>query len=311
MKVLFVFAFVCLAAWPQTPPAPAAAPPAAPAPAMPDLPDDTVVAILDDGHKMTMAEFKKIWAVMPQQNQQMALRDKTNFIKQWALMRKIALMAEKDKLDEQSPTKEALNYYRMMILSQAEINSTMNSNSMEGLDADKYYQANKEKYKQVKVKAIYIPFSTAQASQISKGKPVLTEEAAKTKAEKVAAEARGGADFVKLVKENSEDEASKSKDGDFATLRPNDNVPDAIRSVVFQLKQGEISDPVRQSNGFYVLKASEVSYRPLQDVEADILSTLRQQRFKKWMDGINEENKVTFPTPAFLSAAPAPAPSGK
>jgi parvulin-like peptidyl-prolyl isomerase len=220
-------------------------------------------------------------------------------------------MAEKDKLDEQSPTKEALNYYRMMILSQAEINSTMNSNSMEGLDADKYYQANKEKYKQVKVKAIYIPFSTAQASQISKGKPVLTEEAAKTKAEKVAAEARGGADFVKLVKENSEDEASKSKDGDFATLRPNDNVPDAIRSVVFQLKQGEISDPVRQSNGFYVLKASEVSYRPLQDVEADILSTLRQQRFKKWMDGINEENKVTFPTPAFLSAAPAPAPSGK
>jgi parvulin-like peptidyl-prolyl isomerase len=309
MKAFTPFVFLCLsAASAQTPPSPA--PPAAPpAATMPDLPDDAVVAVFDDGVKFTMADFKAVYNVLPQQNQQLALRDKAGFIKQWALMRKLAMLGEKEKIDQESPTKDALNYYRWMILSQAEINHVMNGSQYGEEDAEKYYQANKEKYKQVKVKAIYIPFSTAQASQISKGKAVLTEEMAKAKAEKLAAAARGGADFIKLVKENSEDEASKAKDGDFATLRQNDNVPDAIRSAVFQLKQGEITDPVRQPNGFYVLQAAEVGYRPLNDVLSEIYGLVRQQKFQQWMERTNQENKVTFPTPAFLGSLPiAPTP---
>jgi parvulin-like peptidyl-prolyl isomerase len=58
---------------------------------------------------------------------------------------------------------------------------------------------------------------------------------------------KGGADFVKLVKENSQDEASRDKDGDFATLRYGDNIPNAFRSAVFALKQGEVCSAPRKS----------------------------------------------------------------
>ena len=233
MKFLTSFAFLCLSAvWAQT----AAAPKA---PAFPPLPDDAVIAVFDDGHQLTMGEFKKIYAALPPQNQQMALRDRKTFLEQWAFMRKLSQLAEKEKLDQQSPTKEALDYYRMMILSQAKVNDVVSSTIVEPGEIVKYYDLNKDKYKQVRVKAIYIGFSS-DASH-SGGKPSRTEEEAKSKAEKLRSEIHSEADFVKLVKEDSEDETSKAKDGDLAVFRPSDNIPDAIRTEVFSMKQGDVA----------------------------------------------------------------------
>ena len=301
MKFLTSFAFLCLSAvWAQT----AAAPKA---PAFPPLPDDAVIAVFDDGHQLTMGEFKKIYAALPPQNQQMALRDRKTFLEQWAFMRKLSQLAEKEKLDQQSPTKEALDYYRMMILSQAKVNDVVSSTIVEPGEIVKYYDLNKDKYKQVRVKAIYIGFSS-DASH-SGGKPSRTEEEAKSKAEKLRSEIHSEADFVKLVKEDSEDETSKAKDGDLAVFRPSDNIPDAIRTEVFSMKQGDISEPVRQPNGYYLLRAQEVTYRPLSEVRGEIFTQLKQEHYAEWLANENKGTKVEFPNPAFLNeATPAAAP---
>lgn len=293
MKSLSALVFACLsAAWAQT------APPAAP-PAIPDLPDPTVVAVLDDGTRLTMADFKKLYAALPPQVQQNALRDRKAFLESWAFMRKLALMAEQEKLDQESPARETLEYYRWSVLSQTKINAALNAATVEPADILKYYDVYKEKFKQVRVRALYISFGGT-------GKNARTEEEAKAKAAKLLAAIRGGADFVKLVKENSDDETSRAKDGDFATLRPADNIPDAIRDAVFALKQAQVSDPVRQPNGFYLLRAEEVVYRPLSQARDEIFSDLKQDRFKQWLDQIHDETKVQFPTPAFLGAAATP-----
>src|SRR5689334_9018313 len=128
MKFPIYLAFACLVSLqaqtqpPQTPAAPAAS---TPAPAIPDIPDATVVAVFEDGTKFTMGDFKKMYAALPPENQQMALRQRQSFMQQWGLMRKLSQMAEKDKLDQQSPIKETLDYYRMMILSQAKMNDQL------------------------------------------------------------------------------------------------------------------------------------------------------------------------------------------
>jgi peptidyl-prolyl cis-trans isomerase C len=299
MKVLSVFAFACISvAWGQAP-APAAGP------ALPDIPEATVIAVFEDGKELTMGDFKKIFAVLPPQNQQMALRDRKTFIEQWAFMRKLSKMAEAQKLDQLSPNRESLEYYRMMILSQAKVNEVVNATTVPPEEISGYYEANKEKYKQVRVKAIYVAFS-ADAPQASiKGKKVLTEDEAKAKAEKLLAQVRGGADFVKVVKENSDDETSRAKDGDLATFRPSDNIPDAFRSAVFAMKQGEVAGPLKQPNGYYLLRAEEVGYRPLAEVRDEIFGQLRQQHYTQWLDKTNRETKVQFPNPKFLEAAPA------
>lgn len=286
MKFPIFLAFLCLSAgWAQTTPA-------ASAPVLPQLPDDTVIARFEDGTQLTMGEFKKLYAVLPPQNQQMALRDRKTFLQQWAFMRKLSAMAEKDKLQDQSPTKEALEYYRLMILSQAKVNEVVSSTAVEPGEIVKYYDVNKEKYKQVKVKAIYIGFGGSGSKR--------TEEEAKEKAAKLLSDLRGGADFTKLVKENSEDETSKAKDGELAVFRSSDNIPDAIRATVFSLKEGQISDPVRQPNGYYLLRADQITYRPLSEVRDEIFGQLKQEHYAKWLADENKSTKVEFANPAFL-----------
>jgi peptidyl-prolyl cis-trans isomerase C len=308
MKAFNLFVFICLGA--GVPVARAqAAPPAAPAPQMPNLPDETVIAIFDDGTKFTMGDFKKYYRVLPEANQQMALRDRAGFLHQWALFRKLAKQADELKMGEQSPYKETLEYARMQVLIQARLSAELNSGAVDSADVLKYYDANKEKYKQVKVKAIYITFSDAAPSSSSskdnKVKKTLTEEEAKARVTKLLADIRAGADFVKLVQENSEDVTSKAKDGDFATLHPGDNIPDAFRAAVFALKQGEVSEPLRQPNGYYLLRAEEVLYRPLAEVRDGIFEALKQERYSRWMAQVNRETKVEITSPAFVSAAPA------
>jgi peptidyl-prolyl cis-trans isomerase C len=304
MKVFCLLAFASFAAiWAQSAPAPAA-----PAPSMPDLPDDAVVAIFGDGTKFTMGNFRKIYEALPPANQQMALRNREQWLHQWELFRKLTKMAEEAKLDEESPYKESLAYQRMTVLATAQINATMNLIVVEPGDIVKYYESNKQKYTQVRVKAIYIAFNDdAAASSTSKGKKPLTEAEAQVKAGKLLAAIKNGADFVKLVKQNSDDETSREKDGEFATLRSTDNIPDAFRAAVFALKKGEVSEPLKQPNGFYLLRAEEVTVRPLSEVRDEIYNELKSVRSNEWLRGMDRDAKVQIVNPAFISDAPAPA----
>jgi parvulin-like peptidyl-prolyl isomerase len=287
MKVLSLFAFLCLGAvWAQTP--------SAQQPTLPNLPDDTVVAVFDDGTNFTFSDFKKVYAALPPDAQKMALMDRRSFVQQWALMRKLAKMAEQDGIDKESPTKEVLEYNRFFVLMNAKLNKQLVVTEVQPNEIVNYYNDHKEDYKQVHLRAIYVAF----------GKK-LTEEQAKGKAEKLLSQVRGGADFVKLVKENSDDETSRAKDGDFLTLHPGDNVPDALRTSVFKLKQGEVSDLVRQAGGFYIFRADEVNYRPISQVREAIFSAIKEQHYKEWLDQTNRGVQVQFTSPSFLGLVPA------
>jgi len=271
---------------------------------LPEIPDATVIATFDDGVQFTMGEFRKFYAILPPQNQQNALRDRRTFLQHWAFMRKLSLMADQQKLDQESPSKEALAYNHMVVMSQAKLNDALNAIVVNPKDIVLHYELGKENYKQVRVKTIYFAFSSAQETA---GKKPLTEDAAKAKAQKVLAGLRTGGDFLKAVKEHSDDEMSRTKDGDFATLRPSDNIPDVIKSAVFALKDGEITEPVRQPNGFYLFRAEEVSYRPLSQVREEISGTLKQQQYRDWLDQENRRAQVTYTSPAFLGeTAPEP-----
>jgi len=274
---------------------------------MPDLPDDTVVAIFGDGTKFTMGDFRKLYAALPAGNQQMALRNREQWLHQWELMRKLTKLAADAKLDQQTPYKESLEWGRMNVLANAQVNATVNAMAVEPEEIVKYYDSNKVKFTQVRVKAIYIAFNDdAAAGSTAKGKKPLTEAEAKAKAVKLLAAIKGGTDFVKLVKENSDDETSREKDGDFATLHSSDNIPDAFRAAVFSLKKGEVSEPLKQPNGFYLLRAEEVTVRPLSEVRDDIYNDLKAAKSDQWLRKMDSETKVQIVSPAFLGAPEPP-----
>src|SRR6478672_3499634 len=101
MKALFLTVFSC-ALWAQTAPAP-------PSASLANLADDEVIATFSDGTKITTAQFKAYYGILSPQQQQLVLRDPSEFLHQWAVFRRLSQIAVERKLNEQSPYKEALD----------------------------------------------------------------------------------------------------------------------------------------------------------------------------------------------------------
>jgi hypothetical protein len=299
MKALSILLLACLAGLAQTPPPPAVPPI--------NLPDETVICVFEDGHKMTVGEFKKIYAILPPETQQTALTKREDFLKGWAVMRKLAQMAKADKLDEGSPAKEQLDYYDMRILTDAEMLDASHKVTVPAADAKTFYDAHRDNYKEVQLKAIYLSFAdgaAAPATSSASSTTKRTEEQTKVLAAKLVADLRGGADFTKLVEQYSDDATSKAKAGDFATIHGSDNIPEEVKSVVMALKQGAISEPLRQPSAIYIFRAESVTYKPFDEVSMDIFNQLKTQQYRVWMDQINRNVKVEFKSQEFLNAAP-------
>jgi peptidyl-prolyl cis-trans isomerase C len=268
------------------------------------LPDTAVIATLD-GEPLTMGQFKTFTSFLQPQAQQLVVTNPEELVREIALMRKLLAFALEQKLDQTSPVREQLEYNRLVMLSQAGGSYLLASPTVESSEILNYYNAHKEDFKQVKVKAICISFSLTPAPR---GAPkVLSEEEAKAKAARLLAAIRGGADFVKLVRENSDDATSKARDGDFDTVTASDtNISQAMRAAAFQLKQGETSEPVRQPNGFYLLRAEALSFQPLSQVRDRIFSEIKQNKGKALLDKMHGELKIEFPNSAFPGKSPAP-----
>lgn len=301
MKSFLLFLFTSLFTAPFTASvwAQQAVPQAAPPPAAPDLPPDTVVATFGEGQKLTAGELKNFLAAMPPNMQQNALRDRKAFVQQFVMMHRLSEMAEQAKLDQRSPTKESLAFNRMYILMNAQLHEALGGISVQPGEAQSYYDQNKSKFTQVKVKAIYIRYASGSADG-AKGAKLPTEAEAEAKALKLRAALVEGADFVKLVKENSEDQTSAAKNGDFGTMHSTDNLPDAIRTAIFALKAGEVSVPVKQPNGFYLFRAEEVSAQPLAEVQEEVLNEVKQAHFKQWMDEVSRSLNLKIQNEAFF-----------
>ena len=297
MKSFLVFLFTA-AVWAQS------APP-------PSVPPDTVVATFEDGRNITAGELTAFLAAMPPNMAQAARRDRKAFVQQFAMMHRLSEIAEKAQLDRQSPTREALAFNRMYLLMNAQLHEVLTTITVPPAETQSFYNANKQRFTQVKVKAIYIPFS-ADASAACAAEPKhLSEADAQTKILKLRAAIAGGADFVKLVKENSQDPTSAAKEGDFGAIRTTDNLPDAIRGAIFALKQGEVSEPVKQPNGFYLFRAEEVTAQPFAEVQDEVLNQLKQAHFKQYMDEVTRSLNLKIQNEGYFTGDGGAAVSGK
>jgi peptidyl-prolyl cis-trans isomerase C len=283
---------------------PAEPPQAVAATPPPPVAPDTVVAEVE-GRKITAAEMDKILASLPANNQQ-AIRARPQLLTQVFLMQRLAEDAAKAGLDKQSPYREQLDAYRLQLLSNAELSTVNNSMQIPQEDEQKYYKENPDKFKEVRVRVIYIAFNPTPGKAPEDGKKQRTEAAAKAQIEDLAKQIQGGADFGKLARELSDDQASAAKDGDFGVVKQNSSYPKEIKDAVFALKQGEISSPVKQPNGFYLIRAEEVTQQPYNDALVQINQAVRQLKFQEWLKGMQAQYNVKIESPAYFAPrAPA------
>ena len=271
-----------------------------PAPISPE----TVVARIG-GQPVTAGQLRAITQIIPTQAQKNLLKDGKTLVDYVAFMRKLASMAEKAHLDQQSPIKETLEAQRTLTMATAEFAAAQDSIPVSGDDQKQFYQANKDRYTQAKIKLLYIAYHNNPPPQTDpKAKKILNEQEAKAKTEKLLAQIRAGADFVKLVRENSED-PSKAKDGDFGTpiRRSEKALPDDVITAIFAMKPGQVGEPVRTPIGYYLFRLEELTTQPYEEVSSDIFMEIRQRRFNELMNQTRKDLDVKIEKPEFFTQA--------
>jgi peptidyl-prolyl cis-trans isomerase C len=263
---------------------------------------DKVVATIN-GQPLTGKQLEEFSKGLPSQFQQFYQQDKEGFLKQYAVLMKFSKLAEEAKVDQAAPYKQRLEFTRLQILSQAYVEDYRNKIAVKDEDIKSFYDKNKDNYTQAKLQVILVNYSATPAKEGEK--PKLAEADAKKKSDDIVKQLRGGADFKKLVAENSDDAASKAKGGDFGTIRRSDQIPDELKKAIFALKAGEYSDPVKQPNGFYIFKVAEYTAQPLEEVKSLMTSQLRDQQFQEWLKTTQDTADAKVEDPAFFGKAPA------
>ena len=158
-------------------------------------------------------------------------------------------------------------------------------------DVEAFYKQNLAQYSTpAQARASHILFKT-------EGKD---ENAVRAQAEDVLKKAQAGADFAELAKQYSEDDSNKDKGGDLDYFGKGRMVPE-FEAAAFGMKNGEISNLVKTSFGFHIIKMvdnqAEV-VRPLDAVKPEIADQLRWQK---------AQQDAEAQAKALASAAKAPA----
>jgi len=253
---------------------------------------NAVVATVN-GRKMTADEVRKMVAGIPAQAQQAFTKDPKQFMQEYAWYVNLQASAEKLGLAERSPYKEILAFNRMLTLVQASWNHEYLQVVVTPEQQKKFYDEHADRYRETQAKLIYIPFSNDAG-----------ESEAKAKAEKVVQQARGGVDFVQLVKEHSQDNASKAQNGDIgmAIRSSTTQMPEPMRNAILALKAGQVSDPLRHQNGYYVFRAQSAGVLPYEKVKDEIYKELKDVGFNEWKEKTKAQSSVQFENEAFFQS---------
>ena len=194
--------------------------------------------------------------------------------------------------------------------------------SVTDAEADEFYKANPDKFTQPeRVRASHILVKVEQDAKAD----VVAEK--QKQAQAIADRVKKGEDFGKLAEELSEDPSAKQNKGDLDYFNKEQMVPE-FSNAAFAMKKDEISNPVRSSFGFHIIKVTDHQQAgtvSLEQVKPRLLAALKRQKeeqeFHKLVDGLREKAdvKINLPeppaaavpgadaAPAAPAAAPAPA----
>jgi peptidyl-prolyl cis-trans isomerase C len=200
----------------------------------------------------------------------------------------IADLARKEGLDKHEDVQVQLKYMvNDLLFREFTIRNIMDKVTVTEEDAKKYYENNNEKFiipEQVRARHILIKIPFGASEEESKQ--------AEEKANNVLEWLKKGEKFENLSEQYSEDETSAKKGGDLGYI-PKGRMAKAFEDAAFSMKPGEISQPVRTSLGFHIIK--------LEDRKEE-----EKKSFEEVKDSITpqlENEKKQFEVQAFIQKA--------
>lgn len=114
------------------------------------------------------------------------------------------------------------------------------------------------------------------------------DDAAKKRAEDLATQASGGADFAALAGSSSDDLGTKANGGDVGTLPLDNQDPSGLIAAAQKLSPGQVSQPLKGNDGYYIIKLIEKNDSSVRYAQIKVGLT----EFDKRFDAVKNAKKI-------------------
>jgi parvulin-like peptidyl-prolyl isomerase len=274
---------------------------------------DTVVAKID-GRDITAAEVQKAMRGWTQDIDLEYQRSPSSALHDVFTMLYLAAEADKRQLGQDQLWKEQIDAARARILSSAMLTYEHDHFPVSEQDIVNYYEPNKSRFEQATIRIIKIGFKEPMpkgnsAEDVKKAAEVVvqnehapnrSEADAQMLAADIVKKLRGGADFVAMVKQYSDDADSKAADGAYGKLTLASSYPEEMKKAIFALPSGGITDPVRQGNALYIIRRDDKSFLSIDEVRQTIASEIRTQHLQAYATELNKRFTPLILKPEFF-----------
>ena len=193
--------------------------------------------------------------------------------------------AKKKNLDSGSDFEQRMEYMRRRALRESYFQNVIKSEIGDAAAKSFYDDSVKGLKPQEEVKARHIL--------------VETEEDAQELLEQIGR----GAEFTDLAKKHSKDPGTKDSGGLLGYFTRGQMVP-AFENAAFSLPKGEISDPVKSTFGWHLIKVEEKRTKPIpafDDVKDKILNTLAHRKTQSATATLRKAAKIEYVDPEVKS----------
>ncbi len=173
-------------------------------------------------------------------------------------------------------------------------------------DPKAYYDSHPNDFDQFKLSGIFVAFSPPGTPAAANSPTNRTEEAARQKADDIEKKIKAGGDFTALARTESDNQQLAAKGGDLGTVTSGDQgLPADIKTAIENLQTGQVSEPVRLPNGFFILKVDNRSKLPFEQARASIVQRLQNEKNQAAVKEELDKYKIEVKDPDFFNASNA------
>ena len=267
---------------------------------------------------LTAAEFERVVQALPPQFASTLQNTGADvFVQQYVSMLVLAQEGQRRKLDQGERFEQTVAFDRLFLLSQLAANALAESlKAVTQDDVNYHYSSRKADFEQAKVRGIFVPFETGSSGSGASitPPPVLptggtlwqryTEGQALAKARSIEQRIRAGESMEKIARQESQ-HPTASAGGDFGYVR-RDQFGTRIVNAIFALQPSRLSQPVKDTSGYYLFMVEQKRIQPMEEVRAMIESHLRQEKLSQVIGNLTKDTVIELNPKFFGTTAGGP-----
>ncbi len=247
-------------------------------------------------NKLTVKQFQDQIDSLPMQIQ-IALASspemKEQLLDRWVQITLLAQAARNEGLDKKPEVMARVENLKNSVLAQEYAQMALkNKVNVTDDDVKAYYETHrKDMSEPAKVRARHILIRVSENANKDKW------EAARKLALKIRNKIKSGADFAEMAKKYSDDPGTKDRGGELGFFSKGRMVPE-FEKAAFNLKVGEISQPVKTVFGYHIIQVEEkmpAKQKSFNEVKDQIRRNLSIEKQRNLLEKIMADLKTRYP----------------